>query len=176
MNGRFISVEVWEESWIFAFSAASKIEERLRKQSESDVSLKIEPNDSESWIVSGRGELHLSILIENMRREGFELQVSKPEVILREVDGKICEPYEDVQIEVPEENVGPVIEALGKRGGTMESMTNLPGLVKLNYIVPSRGLIGFTTDFTYRQKGLHNKLICLRHSMDEVYRILNPRC
>ena len=135
------------------FVTASKIEERLRKQSESDVSLKIEPNDSESWIVSGRGELHLSILIENMRREGFELQVSKPEVILREVDGKICEPYEDVQIEVPEENVGPVIEALGKRGGTMESMTNLPGLVKLNYIVPSRGLIGFTTDFMTMTKG-----------------------
>lgn len=135
------------------FVTASKIEERLRKQSESDVSLKIEPNDSESWIVSGRGELHLSILIENMRREGFELQVSKPEVILREVDGKICEPYEDVQIEVPEENVGPVIEALGKRGGIMESMTNLPGLVKLNYIVPSRGLIGFTTDFMTMTKG-----------------------
>lgn len=73
------------------FVTASKIEERLRKQSESDVSLKIEPNDSESWIVSGRGELHLSILIENMRREGYELQVSKPEVILREVDGKICD-------------------------------------------------------------------------------------
>ena len=132
---------------------ARKIEERLYKETEKDVSLKVEPNDSESFIVSGRGELHLSILIENMRREGFELQVSKPEVILREIDGKICEPYEDVQIEVPEENVGPVIEALGKRGGTMESMTNIPGLVKLNYIVPSRGLIGFTTDFMTMTKG-----------------------
>ncbi len=135
------------------FVTASKIEERLRKQAESDVSLKIETNDAESWIVSGRGELHLSILIENMRREGYELQVSKPEVILKEIDGQICEPYEDVQIEVPEENVGPVIEALGMRGGTMENMTNLPGIVRLNYIVPSRGLIGFTTDFMTMTKG-----------------------
>ena len=135
------------------FVTASKIEERLRKQAESDVSLKIEANDAESWIVSGRGELHLSILIENMRREGYELQVSKPEVILKEIDGQICEPYEDVQIEVPEENVGPVIEALGMRGGTMENMTNLPGIVRLNYIVPSRGLIGFTTDFMTMTKG-----------------------
>ena len=135
------------------FVTASKIEERLYKQAESDVSLKITPNDSESWIVSGRGELHLSILIENMRREGYELQVSKPEVILKEIDGKICEPYEDVQIETPEDCVGSVIEALGRRGGTMVSMDNLPNVVRLNYVVPSRGLIGFSTDFMTMTKG-----------------------
>ncbi len=135
------------------FVTASKIEERLYKQAESDVSLKIKPNDAESWIVSGRGELHLSILIENMRREGYELEVSKPEVILKEVNGVICEPYEDVQVETPEENVGAVIEALGRRGGNLESMDNLPGIVKLNYTVPSRGLIGFTTDFMTMTKG-----------------------
>ena len=132
---------------------ASKIEERLRKQAEADVSLKVEQNDQESFIVSGRGELHLSILIENMRREGFELEVSKPKVIEKEINGVICEPYEDVQIECPEDTVGPVIEALGKRGGTMETMTNLPGIVRLNYTVPSRGLIGFTTDFMTMTKG-----------------------
>ncbi|MBQ3475035.1 MAG: translational GTPase TypA [Bacilli bacterium] len=132
---------------------ASKIEERLRKQAESDVSLKVEQNDQESFIVSGRGELHLSILIENMRREGFELEVSKPKVIEKEVNGVICEPYEDVQIECPEDTVGSVIEALGKRGGTMETMSNLPGIVRLNYTVPSRGLIGFTTDFMTMTKG-----------------------
>ena len=132
---------------------ASKIEERLRKQAEADVSLKVEQNDQESFIVSGRGELHLSILIENMRREGFELEVSKPKVIEKEVNGVICEPYEDVQIECPEDTVGSVIEALGKRGGTMETMTNLPGIVRLNYTVPSRGLIGFTTDFMTMTKG-----------------------
>ena len=132
---------------------ASKIEERLYKQAESDVSLKVAPNDSESFIVSGRGELHLSILIENMRREGFELEVSKPKVILKEIDGVVCEPYEDVEIEVPEDTVGPVIEALGIRGGTMENMSNLPGVVKLHYTVPSRGLIGFTTDFMTMTKG-----------------------
>ena len=135
------------------FVTASKIEERLFKQAESDVSLKIKQNDAESWIVSGRGELHLSILIENMRREGYELQVSKPEVILKEVNGVMCEPYEDVQIECPEENVGSVIEALGRRGGTMVSMDNLPNVVKLNYTVPSRGLIGFSTDFMTMTKG-----------------------
>lgn len=132
---------------------ASKIEERLRKQAESDVSLRVEQKDNESFIVSGRGELHLSILIENMRREGFELEVSKPEVIIKEVNGELCEPYEDVQIECPEDTVGPIIEALGTRGGTMESMSNLPGIVRLNYTVPSRGLIGFTTDFMTLTKG-----------------------
>ena len=132
---------------------ASKIEERLRKQAESDVSLKVEQNDQESFIVSGRGELHLSILIENMRREGFELEVSKPKVIEKEINGVLCEPYEDVGIECPEDTVGSVIEALGKRGGTMETMANLPGIVRLNYTVPSRGLIGFTTDFMTMTKG-----------------------
>ena len=132
---------------------ASKIEERLRKQAESDVSLKVEQKDQESFIVSGRGELHLSILIENMRREGFELEVSKPEVIIKEINGVECEPYEDVQIECPEDTVGGIIEALGVRGGTMESMSNLPGIVRLNYTVPSRGLIGFTTDFMTLTKG-----------------------
>ena len=126
---------------------ARKIEERLLKETERDVSLKVAPNDNESFIVSGRGELHLSILIENMRREGFELQVSKPEVIIKEKDGIKMEPYEDVQIDVPEEYVGSVIEALGNREGNMENMTNHENQVRLLYTIPSRGLIGFTTEF-----------------------------
>lgn len=132
---------------------ARKIEERLQKETERDVSLKIKANDSESFIVSGRGELHLSILIENMRREGFELQVSKPEVIIKEIDGVKCEPFEDVQIDVPEEYVGSVIEALGNREGTMENMVTHEDQVRLNYVVPSRGLIGFTTEFMTMTKG-----------------------
>lgn len=132
---------------------ARKIEERLMKETERDVSLKVEPNDSESFIVSGRGELHLSILIENMRREGFELQVSKPEVIIKEIDGVKCEPYEDVQVDVPEEYVGSVIEALGNREGVMENMQSSDGQSRLNYIVPSRGLIGFMTEFMTMTKG-----------------------
>ena len=135
------------------FVTASKIEERLRKQSESDVSLKIEPNDSESWIVSGRGELHLSILIENMRREGFELQVSKPQIIEKVIDDIRCEPYEDVQMDVSDECVGVVIEALGHRGGKMINMHNVNGTTRLNYQVPSRGLIGFMTEFMTLTKG-----------------------
>lgn len=132
---------------------ARKIEERLFKETERDVSLKIEPNDNESFLVSGRGELHLSILIENMRREGFELEVSKPRVIKKEIDGVICEPYEELQIDVPEEHVGSVIEALGKREGTMEKMENHDNNVRLLYTIPSRGLIGFSTEFMTMTKG-----------------------
>ena len=132
---------------------ARKIEERLLKEMQKDVSLKVEPNDSESFIVSGRGELHLSILIENMRREGFELEVSKPAVILKEENGKILEPYEDLQIECPEDTVGSVIEQLGLRGAIMDNMTNQNGQARLNYTIPSRGLIGFTTDFMTLTKG-----------------------
>ena len=132
---------------------AKKIEERLYKETERDVSLKVEPNDNESFVVSGRGELHLSILIENMRREGFELQVSKPQVIIKEIDGIMCEPFEDVLVEVPEDYVGVVIEALGNRDGEMVNMSNHDNQVRLNYVVPSRALIGFMTEFMTMTKG-----------------------
>lgn len=132
---------------------ASKIGERLFRETQKDVSLKVEQASNESWTVSGRGELHLSILIENMRREGYELQVSRPEVIIKEIDSIKCEPYEDVQIEVPEETMGSVIEALGLRGATMQNMTTVNNLTRLNYIIPSRGLIGFMTDFMTMTKG-----------------------
>ena len=135
------------------FLTARKIEERLMKETEKDVSLKVSQIDSESWMVSGRGELHLSILIENMRREGYEMQVSKPQIIVKEIDGKKCEPYEDVEIEVPDTYAGAVIEALGNRGGMMESMQPFDGQTKLLYTVPSRGLIGFTTEFMTLTKG-----------------------
>ena len=134
---------------------ARKIEERLHKETERDVSLKVvpNPNDSESFIVSGRGELHLSILIENMRREGFELQVSKPEVIVKEIDGVKCEPFEDVTVEVPEEYVGSVIESLGNREGEMINMSTHGNQTQLTYVVPSRGLIGFSMEFMTMTKG-----------------------
>ena len=132
---------------------ASKIEDRLKKETERDVSLKVEPADNESFIVSGRGELHLSILIENMRREGFELQVSKPAVIIKEIDGVECEPYEDLQIDVPEEYVGSVITALGTREAEMVSMNPSGNQTRLTYVIPSRGLIGFATEFMTMTKG-----------------------
>ena len=135
------------------FLTARKIADRLFKETERDVSLKVEENDSESWIVSGRGELHLSILIENMRREGYELQVSKPIVILKEIDGVKYEPYEELQIEVFEETVGTIIENLGNRGAVMESMSNINNQVRLIYTIPSRGLIGFATNFMTMTKG-----------------------
>lgn len=140
-----------EGKWI----TSRKIEERLRAQLQTDVSLRVDDTDSpDAWIVSGRGELHLSILIENMRREGYELQVSKPQVIIREIDGVKCEPIERVQIDVPEESVGSVIESLGNRKGEMLDMINEGnGQVRLIFMVPARGLIGYTTEFMSLTKG-----------------------
>lgn len=136
------------------FLTARKVEERLLKELQRDVSLRVQRvENSESWIVSGRGELHLSILIENMRREGYELQVSKPEVILKNIDGKICEPYEDLQIDVPEDYLGPVMEALGPRGADLTNMVTNQNQVRINYVIPSRGLLGFITDFLTLTKG-----------------------
>ncbi len=132
---------------------ARKIEERLMRETQKDVSLHVTQATNESFLVAGRGELHLGILIENMRREGFELEVSKPSVIIKEIDGQKCEPYEELQIEVPEESVGSVIEQLGTRGGKMESMTNFENQVRLIYTIPSRGLIGFSTEFMTLTKG-----------------------
>jgi GTP-binding protein len=132
---------------------ASKIEERLYKETQRDVALKVEKVGNDSWVVSGRGELHLSILIENMRREGFEMQVSKPEVIIKEINGVKCEPYEEVQIEVNDDSVGNVIQALGDRGAKMDNMYNVNGLTRLMYTIPSRGLIGFNTEFMTLTKG-----------------------
>lgn len=127
---------------------ARKIEERLYKETQSDVSLKVERvENKEEWVVSGRGELHLSILIENLRREGYEFQVSRPKVILKEIDGVLYEPYEDVVIDVPDEFVGPAIEMLGTRRGILISMDSKDSQTRLTYVVPSKGLIGFSTEF-----------------------------
>ena len=132
----------------------SRIEERLLKEVQRDVSLRVERIvNTENFIVSGRGELHLSILIENMRREGFELQVSKPQVIIEEIDGVKCEPFEDVQIDVPEEFMGSVIESLSSRGGEMGQMIYNENQVRITYVVPSRGLLGFVNNFLTMTKG-----------------------
>ena len=130
-----------------------KIEERLKKETERDVSLKVTPYDQESFLVKGRGELHLSILIENMRREGFELQVSKPQVIIKEIDGIKMEPFEELQIDVNNDYVGGVIEALGNRFANLLNMQNMGESTRLNYIIPSRGLIGFREEFMTITKG-----------------------
>ncbi|KAF0824303.1 translational GTPase TypA [Cytobacillus firmus] len=137
------------------YITSRKVEERLRAQLETDVSLRVENTDSpDAWVVSGRGELHLSILIENMRREGFELQVSKPEVIIREIDGVRCEPVERVQIDVPEDNTGSIIESMGTRKGEMLDMVNNGnGQVRLTFNVPARGLIGYSTEFMTLTRG-----------------------
>ena len=136
------------------FVTARKIEERLMAQLQTDVSLRVDPIGPDSWIVSGRGELHLSILIENMRREGYELQVSRPEVIEREIDGVKCEPFERVQIDTPEEYMGAVIESLGMRKAEMQDMINTGnGQVRIIFLAPARGLIGYTTEFLSMTRG-----------------------
>ncbi|MDY4646257.1 MAG: translational GTPase TypA [Aerococcus suis] len=134
---------------------ARKLEERLKYELHTDVSLRVEDTDSpDAWIVSGRGELHLSILIENMRREGYELQVSRPEVIIREIDGVKCEPFEHVQVDTPEEYQGTIIDSLNTRKGQMLNMENTGrGTTRLEYLVPARGLIGYTTEFMSMTRG-----------------------
>ncbi|GCD83492.1 translational GTPase TypA [Parageobacillus thermoglucosidasius] len=146
------------------YVTARKLEERLRTQLETDVSLRVENTDSpDAWIVSGRGELHLSILIENMRREGYELQVSKPEVIMKEIDGVRCEPVERVIIDIPEEYTGAIMESIGMRKGELVDMIhNENGQVRLVFMVPSRGLIGYRTEFMSLTRGYG----ILNHSFD----------
>ena len=146
-----------------------KIEERLKKETERDVSLKVTPYDQESFLVKGRGELHLSILIENMRREGFELQVSKPQVIIKEIDGVKCEPFEELQIDVNNDYVGGVIESLGNRFATLLNMQNMGENTRLNYIIPSRGLIGFMTEFMTITKGYG----IMNHTFKEYKEVVN---
>ncbi|MGX7199712.1 translational GTPase TypA [Enterococcus nangangensis] len=140
-----------EGKWV----TARKIEERLMQQLQTDVSLKVENTDSpDRWIVSGRGELHLSILIEEMRREGYELQVSRPEVIVRYVDGVKCEPFELVQIDTPEEYMGTIIESLSQRKGEMQDMIHAGnGQMRLIFLVPARGLLGYSTEFLSMTRG-----------------------
>ena len=133
---------------------ARKIEERLFRETQKDVALKVQRvANSESWIVSGRGELHLGILIENMRREGFELEVSKPKVIIKEIDGEKYEPYEDLEIDVPNDFVGDIMTSLGNRDAEMINMDVKDATTKLTYVIPSRGLLGYVTNFMTLTKG-----------------------
>ncbi len=137
------------------FSTARYLKERLEREILNDVALRIEPvgGSDSSFIVSGRGELHLSILIEKMRREGYELQVGKPEVIFKEVNSKTHEPFEDVFIECPETYSGIVIQKMGERKGEMIDMKVERGRSQLHFLVPTRGLIGYRAEFLTDTKG-----------------------
>ena len=137
------------------FVTSRHLRERLFKEKETDVSLKVENTDStESFKVSGRGELHLSVLIENLRREGYEFQVSKPEVMFKEIDGKRNEPIEIATIDVDQEYTGSVIEKLGRRKGELIDMTpTSSGYTRMVFRIPARGLIGYRTEFLTDTKG-----------------------
>ncbi|MGD8577628.1 MAG: translational GTPase TypA [Thiohalophilus sp.] len=137
------------------FVTSRQIQERLERELIHNVALRVEPTeDPDKFRVSGRGELHLSILIENMRREGYELGVSRPEVIFREVDGQRQEPYEQLTVDVEEQHQGGVMEKLGQRGAELKDMVpDGKGRVRLDFIIPSRGLIGFRTEFLTATQG-----------------------
>ncbi|EAV40057.1 GTP-binding protein TypA [Oenococcus oeni ATCC BAA-1163] len=134
---------------------ARQLEDRLKQELHTDVSLRVEDTKTPGvWTVSGRGELHLSILIETLRREGFELQAGRPKVIYREIDGTRCEPFEDVQIDTPEEYTGSIIQSLSERKGellNMEPQGN--GQTRLHFVAPSRGLIGYSSEFLSSTRG-----------------------
>ena len=137
------------------YVTSRQIRERLEKELQHNVALAVEDTgDPDKFKVSGRGELHLSVLIENMRREGFELAVSRPEVIIKEIDGELCEPFEMVTIEVEEQHQGAIMEKLGERKGDLQNMVpDGKGRIRLEYIMPSRGLIGFQTEFLTTTSG-----------------------
>ncbi len=165
------------------YTTTRNIKERLERELQNDVALRVEPSEtSDSFVVSGRGELHLSILIENMRREGYELQVSRPQVIYQEINGARHEPFEEVSIEVPENMSGTVIEKLGKRRGEIQNMRVEPSTIRqahrgeqsqttssgqehgtayLEFVIPTRGLIGFRNEFLMdtRGQGILNTLL-----------------
>ncbi|MGB5561764.1 MAG: GTP-binding protein, partial [Sedimenticolaceae bacterium] len=137
------------------YLTSRQLKDRLERELIHNVALRVEEGtDPEKFKVSGRGELHLSVLIENMRREGFELAVSRPEVIFREVDGEVSEPYEAVTIDIEEQHQGSLMETMGGRKGELKDMVpDGKGRVRLDYIVPSRGLIGIQTDFMTMTSG-----------------------
>lgn len=136
------------------YTTSRQIRERLYKELENDMALKVEDNASGDWTVSGRGELHLSILIERLRREGYEFQVSKPQVIPKKIDGKTCVPFDRVYIETPENYSGAVIEKFGKRKGELKSMSQENGISFMEFVIPTRGLFGYRTEFLTDTKGL----------------------
>lgn len=136
------------------FVTSRQIRDRLMRELETNVALRVEETDSaEKFAVSGRGELHLGILIETMRREGYEFQVSQPQVIYREVNGQPCEPFEYLVLDVPEVAVGACIERLGQRKGEMQDMQNSNGRTQLEFVIPARGLIGFRGEFIRLTRG-----------------------
>ena len=137
------------------FVTSRQIRDRLMRELETNVALRVEDGDTpEQFLVSGRGELHLGILIETMRREGYEFQVSQPQVIYREVSGQPCEPFEYLVLDVPDESVGSCIERIGQRKGEMQDMqAGIGGRTQLEFVVPARGLIGFRGDFIRITRG-----------------------
>ena len=137
------------------FVTSRHIRDRLFRELESNISLKVEETDSaDAWVVSGRGELHLSVLIENMRREGYEFQVSKPRVINKTINGNLCEPIEYLAIDVPDEYTGVVIEGIGSRKGEMVNMSPVSeGYTRVEFKVPARGLIGYRNQLLTSTKG-----------------------
>jgi GTP-binding protein len=136
------------------FKTSRQIQERLDRAKEDDVALKVENSPSGGWLVSGRGELHLAILIERLRREGYEFQVSRPQVIEKMIDGKLMTPYERVYIEVPEAYSGIVMQKMGLRHGKLQDMTNEQNVVTMEFIIATKELFGYRSEFITDTKGM----------------------
>ncbi|MEK7165123.1 MAG: translational GTPase TypA [Patescibacteria group bacterium] len=136
------------------FSTSRQVRERLHKELQTDMALRVDDTDDSDWVVSGRGELHLAILIERMRREGYEFQVGRPQVITKVEGGKTLVPYEWLEVEVPEAHSGIVIEKLGKRNGIMQDMKTENAVVFMEFVIPTRGLFGYRSEFLTDTRGL----------------------
>jgi GTP-binding protein len=153
------------------FLTSRQVRERLYRETLHNVALRVEDSeDTEKFRVSGRGELHLSVLLETMRREGYEIAVARPQVIYHEVNGERHEPYENLTVDVEDRHQGAIMEALGSRGGALQDMrSDSQGRVRLDYIIPARGLIGFQTDFRTMTSGSG-----LLHHVFEKYALAKP--
>ncbi len=153
------------------FVTSRQIKERLQKELEINVGLKIDFDSTEHYKVYGRGEMHIAILLENMRREGYEMQISQPHVIIKEEDGVKLEPFEEVTIVVPDEMTGVVIEKLSKRKGNMIEMTPEHGNVKIVFEMPTRGLLGYRNDFVVDTRGegiMYTRVIGFKPHVGEI--------
>lgn len=154
------------------FKTSRQIDERLQKELQTDMALRVEKGQGNDWIVSGRGELHLAILIERMRRDGYEFQVSRPQVIDKKVDGVLMTPYEELFVEVPEQFSGVVMQHMGERRGIMEDMVTENGIVFMQFTISTQNLIGLRSDFITDTRGLgimHSSFYEYRPKTDDIH-------
>ncbi|SVE51164.1 uncharacterized protein METZ01_LOCUS504018, partial [marine metagenome] len=155
------------------FVTSSQIRERLEKELEVNVGVKVDFSKPDKFTVYGRGEMHIAIFLENMRREGYEVQVSQPKVILKTIDNKIHEPFEELTVDIPEKMSGVVIEKISKRKGIMNEMKTINANTRIVFEIPTRGLLGFRTEFIVDTRGegiMSSRVIGFKKHLGEIKR------